>query len=139
MPETSPNKEIWLIDRRGYWRKPFARALNMAGFEVAAVDDYAIPPELETEAGLPDLVVVVCTAVTAAELDLVRSMAAHGHYILVLVAALTPSAMRELFLAGAYDVTDMPVKNKEFVALVEMALEDSMSGREHKATALAGL
>jgi DNA-binding NtrC family response regulator len=136
VPEPSRGRNVWLIDRRGYWREPFSRALRDAGYGVVAFDDYALPAKLDE---LPDLAVIACTAVTAAEIALVKSMADRGHYILALVATLAPRAMRGLFRAGAYDVTDMPVQEKDFVTLVEMALEDSSTCREHQAAALAGL
>lgn len=133
-------KLVWLIDRRNYWREPFARALREEGFEVLATDRYDVPSmRLVGAAGPPDLVILACTAVTSAELQLVSAAARSGYYLVVLVASLPVSMMRELFLAGAYDVAQMPVEPQEFAHMVSHTLNEADSAREHKAAALAGL
>lgn len=143
MPETDSQmqgKRVWLIDRREYWRLPFTRALTQAGLEVLSTDRYTYPPvRLHGGSRSPDLVILACTAVTAAELLLVRTASRHHHELLVLATSLPSEVMRELFRAGAYDVTKMPVQPGELVALVLETLKDSASAREHKAAALAGL
>lgn len=143
MPETDSRlrgQRVWLIDRREYWRRPFTRALTEAGLKVLSTDRYTYPPfPLQGGSRSPDLVILACTAVTADELRLVRAVSRCRHDLLVLAASLPSEVMRELFRAGAYDVTKMPVRPDELVALVLETLKDSASAREHKAAALAGL
>lgn len=134
------DRRVWLIDRRDYWRRPFARALKNAGLEVCATDGYTLPPSrLRARLRSPDLVVLACTAVTAAELELVEVARRQHLDVLVLAASLPAEVMRELFLAGAFDVTRMPVQATEFVDLVQQTLTEAASAREHRAAALVGL
>jgi DNA-binding NtrC family response regulator len=136
---TLRGKRIVLIDRRDHWRARFSRALDEAGAEVEAADHYDYAAAGRRSGRRPDLVVVLSTAVTPAEVALVREIGTHGDDILVLPGSLSPQAMRELFRAGALDVTEMPVSPRELVELVAWTSKNAVAAREHKATALAGL
>lgn len=132
-------KRIWLVDRREHWRERFARDLRASGADVTTLGRYASRTIDGSGIRESDLVVLLCTAVTPAELTFVQEVRGQGTGILVLVVSLSPQAMRDLFLAGALDVTEMPVSSRELVELVAEASATAAAAREHRASALAGL
>lgn len=135
-----PRGVVWLMDRRPYWRRLYERALAKAGFAVCARSTYRYPPAgLPLSATNPDLVLMVCTVVGPEERRLIDQVTARDHRLLVLAANLPTEVMREIFLAGAHDVNQMPARPEEVVRLVEDVLEEVAEVRGRPALLLAGV
>ena len=124
-----PGRWIWLYDRRDYWRSHFGEALAASGCGVRSSVQYQVPPPDCPPDEEPDLVVVGCAHVTEEERDLVRRCAQRHHHVLVLAASRDAATVRDLFFAGAFDVTRIPASANQFLALVEQTLEKAERAR----------
>jgi DNA-binding NtrC family response regulator len=126
-PGHPTSKRILLIDKQSSWRERSRRALEQAGFSVHALANYSLPEENEQPFSRPDLVVLGCSSVGAAEQELIGQVLLRKLHLLVLSTSLPWHTMRALFRQGADDVTDKPYNADQLVATVHEAIE-SISG-----------
>jgi DNA-binding NtrC family response regulator len=119
----SSGKSILLIDKQTSWRERSHRALERAGFSVRSISDYTLPEQDDAQGDRPDLVVLGCASVGAAEHALIGQVLLRKLHLLVLSSSLPWHTMRALFRQGADDVTDKPYNADQLVATVHEAIE----------------
>jgi DNA-binding response OmpR family regulator len=114
--------KIVVIDHQAYWLGLSATALTDEGFSIYVHSHYDYPPPEIANGEKPDLVILGCPAIREQEQQLIESVLAHDHNLLVLCTSLSMPAMRSLFLGGASDVADKTFDPNRLVAVVKQTL-----------------
>lgn len=114
--------KIVVIDHQAYWLGLSATALTDEGFSIHVHSHYDYPPPEIAEGEKPDLVILGCPSIREPEQQLIESVLAHDHSLLVLCTSLSMPTMRLLFLGGASDVADKTFDAKRLVEVVKETL-----------------
>lgn len=127
-------KRILLIDHQSSWREAAGHALAEHRFLVKTSDAYTYSePKCFVQGGAPDIVILGCASVRRDERRLIQDILAHKRRLLILCAGLLREDTRQLFRAGAEDVTDKPYSPGSLLQIVGRAFagqEASDSFRE---------
>jgi DNA-binding response OmpR family regulator len=116
-----------LIDLQPSWREAAAEILAQSGFLVKTLDHYAYSePECNIEGAPPDIVILGCATIKREEKQLMHDILKYERQLLVLCAALPWADTRQVFLAGATDVTDKPYSSRNLLEIVS----DVLSARQ---------
>lgn len=120
-------KRILLIDHQSSWREAAGNALAKRNFLVKTSGAYTYSePKCYVQGHPPDVVILGCATVKREERRLIKDVVAHKRHLLILCAALPREDIRQLFLAGADDVSDKPYSPGNLLNVVGEAL----SGQE---------
>ena len=133
-------KFILVIERQEHWRELSVHALEDAGFDVDATDNYdCIAPLIRKHGANPELVVLGCARVRPEEFRLILRLIKRGIHILVLCASLSSEEIRRLFLAKADNVAIKPYERDAIVKLVEQTLHLIASRSSYQAALREGV
>jgi DNA-binding response OmpR family regulator len=127
MKKNLEGKRILLIDLQSSWREAAGNILAKRKFLVKTSDAYDYSePTCYVQGKAPDVVILACGSVKRKERRLINDILAHKRHLLILCAALPRADTRQLFLAGADDVTDKPYSPGRLLNIVGETFE----GRE---------
>jgi DNA-binding NtrC family response regulator len=102
-------KEFLVVDASLDWREFSYCSLNSVGCKVAKYKSYRhLREKLNDFEKRPDLIIVGCSKPENREVRLIKYLHRKKFRQLILCSFLTWDEMRELFLAGADDVTKKP-------------------------------
>jgi DNA-binding NtrC family response regulator len=123
MKTSLEGKRILLIDHQSSWREAAGNALSKRRFLVKTSDAYTYSePKCYVQGGPPDVVILGCATVERKEQRLIEDVVAHKRHLVILCAALPREDVRQLFLAGAADVSDKPYSPDNLFHVVGEAL-----------------
>lgn len=123
MKTSLEGKRILLIDHQSSWREAAGNALSKRKFLVKTSNAYTYSePKCYVQGGPPDVVILGCATVKREERRLIEDIVAHHRHLLILCAALPREDIRQLFLAGADDVSDKPYSPGNLLNVVGDAL-----------------
>lgn len=125
MKTTFEGKRILLIDHQSSWREAAGNVLAKRKFLVKTLDAYNYSePRCYVHGRAPDVVILGCAKVQSHERRLIAKIISHKRHLLIMCGALPTEDTRELFLAGADDVTEKPYSPSSLLQIVGEALED---------------
>jgi DNA-binding NtrC family response regulator len=117
-------KRIFLIDHQSSWREAAGNTLAQRKFLVKTSDAYTYSePKCYVQGGPPDVVILGCATVKREERRLIEDVLAHKRHLVILCGALPREDVRQLFLAGAADVSDKPYSPGNLLHVVGEALQ----------------
>ncbi|MCA1566322.1 MAG: response regulator [Acidobacteria bacterium] len=123
MKTSVESKRILLIDHQSSWREAAGNVLAERKFLVRTSDAYTyLEPKCYVQGRPPDVVILGCATVKREERRLIKDVVAHNRHLLILCAALPREDVRQLFLAGADDVSDKPYSPQNLLHVVGEAL-----------------
>lgn len=123
MKTSLEGKRILLIDHQSSWREAAGNALSKRKFLVKTSNAYTYSePKCYVQGGPPDVVILGCATVKREERRLIEGIVAHNRHLVILCAALPREDIRQLFLAGADDVSDKPYSPGNLLNVVGEAL-----------------
>lgn len=126
----SPNKKILVIDKQDFWLELSVKTLTDAGYSVRAETNYhSLAPIYHKRGTKPDLVIFGCAFIEWEELNLVASLHEEQIALLVLCTSLSWDMMREIYLAGADNVTEKPFSPEKLLSTVDNTFK-TISRRE---------
>lgn len=127
MKRNLEGKRILLIDQQSSWREAAGNVLAGRKCLVRTSDAYTYSePKCYVEGAPPDVVILGCASIKREEKRLIRDILAHNRHLLILCAAMLGEETRQLFLAGADDVTDKPYSPGNLLDIVD----ETFAGRE---------
>ncbi|MDT4955086.1 MAG: Response regulator receiver domain [Acidobacteriota bacterium] len=116
-------KRILLIDHQSSWREAAGNILAEGKFLVRTSHAYTYSePKCYVQGGPPDVVILGCATVKREERRLVAHVIAHKRHLVILCAALPGEDIRQLFLAGANDVSDKPYSPRNLLHVISEVL-----------------
>jgi DNA-binding response OmpR family regulator len=119
MKTSAEGKRILLIDHQSSWREAAGNVLTERKFLVRTSDAYTYSePQSYVQGRPPDVVILGCATVKREERRLIKDIIAHNRHLLILCAALPRQDVRQLFLAGADDVSDKPYSPRNLLRVV---------------------
>lgn len=119
------SRKILIIDYQEDWRRRMAQMLQTSEYDIETFAGYHYPVDQIKPGQEPDLVLLSCSHITSAELNLVERMLTKNLTVVVLSTSIPWGEMRQVFLAGAEDVTDKPYTQKHLVNIIETALQNA--------------
>lgn len=125
MTELFKEKEFFVVDASGFWREFSYCSLNSVGCKVKKYASYKqLRRILNDFDKRPDLIIIGCSKPAVEEVKLVDFLHRNKFRQLILCSFLSWDEMRELFLAGADDVTEKPFDSHELIATVTESLNN---------------
>jgi DNA-binding response OmpR family regulator len=126
MRQRSSDCHILLIGRWDSYLERFAQILEALNFSVHWLDIDEYPSFAAygyRQMEIPDLVVLSCLRIGPEENQLIVSLLADHHHLLVVSTLLPVQMMRSLFLLGVDDATDRPYSPQRLVAILQQTLD----------------
>jgi DNA-binding response OmpR family regulator len=123
--ESIKEKDFLLVDVEDYWREFSFVSLNSIGCKVRRYKSYKrLRVRLKKFHDKPDLIIIGCSKPAAEEVELIKLLRANNFRQLILCSFLSREEMKELFLAGADDVTDKPFDSVQLLTTIKESLDN---------------
>ncbi|CAN5341826.1 hypothetical protein BH10BAC1_BH10BAC1_12040 [soil metagenome] len=123
--ELFKEKEFFIVDTSGFWSDFSYCSLTSTGCKIKKYTSYKyLKVTLNKFKEKPDLIIIGCSKPNIEEIELVEFLHHNNFRQIVLCSFLSWDEMRELFLAGADDVTEKPFDSEELIETIKESLNN---------------